>query len=238
MTRTVRQPTGAAAGTRRGERRTQEERSAAMRGRLLDATVDCLVKYGYAATTTTRVAQRAGVTRGALVHHFQSKSELLGESVRHLAFKQGQEILSELIALDRESDADFVSRCLEALWRMHQGSMFIATMELWIAARTDPELSAQMDQFEFIVMQQFSTLGQSVSRTDAELRLIRNITLTAMDAVRGILVNSMTAPQEIRDQRWARAKSMLLTIVESASADAPLDSALRTIQPGQFTLTD
>ncbi|WP_181577530.1 TetR/AcrR family transcriptional regulator [Mycobacteroides abscessus] len=209
-----------------------------MRGRLLDATVDCLVKYGYAGTTTTRVAQRAGVTRGALVHHFQSKSELLGESVRHLAFRQGQEILSELIALDRDSDADFISRCLDALWRMHQGSMFTATMELWIAARTDAELSAQMDQFEFIVMQQFSTLGQSVSQTDDELRVIRNITLTAMDAVRGILVNSMTAPQEVRDQRWARAKAMLLNIVESPAVGAPLDSALRTIDPGKLSLSD
>lgn len=116
--------------------------------------------------------------------------------------------------------------------------MFIATMELWIAARTDPELSAQMDQFEFIVMQQFSTLGQSVSQTDEELRVIRNITLTAMDAVRGILVNSMTAPQEARDQRWARAKSMLLNIVESPTVGAPLDSALRTIDTGKLSLSD
>lgn len=230
MTRTVSGP--------RATRRTQEERSAAMRERLLDATVDCLVKYGYAGTTTTRVAQRAGVTRGALVHHFQSKSELLGESVRHLAFKQGQEILTELMSLDRTGDANFVDRCLDALWRMHQGSMFVATMELWIAARTDPELSAQMDQFEFIVMQQISTLGQSATQSEDEVRMIRNVTLTAMDAIRGILVNSLVASQEVRDQRWARAKAILLTIVESPAVRPRLDGALRNIDTTTITLPE
>ncbi|MGC1150849.1 MAG: TetR/AcrR family transcriptional regulator, partial [Mycobacterium sp.] len=39
-------------------RRTQAERSAAMRTRLLDATIECLVSYGYAGTTTPRVAER------------------------------------------------------------------------------------------------------------------------------------------------------------------------------------
>ena len=49
--------------------RLQEERSAETRGRLLDATVACLHEFGYAGTTTTEIARRAGVSRGAQVHH-------------------------------------------------------------------------------------------------------------------------------------------------------------------------
>ncbi|MDT5024109.1 MAG: hypothetical protein QOE61_535, partial [Micromonosporaceae bacterium] len=58
--------------TAKKARRTQEQRSAEMRVRLLDATIECLVEYGYAGTTTPRVAEKAGVTRGAQVHHFPS----------------------------------------------------------------------------------------------------------------------------------------------------------------------
>lgn len=65
--------------------RTQEERSAATRAALLDATVACLVDYGYASLTTTRVVERAGVSRGAQVHHFPTKAQLVTEAVRHLA---------------------------------------------------------------------------------------------------------------------------------------------------------
>jgi AcrR family transcriptional regulator len=69
-------------------RRTQEQRSAQMRARLLDATIECLVKYGYAGTTTPRVAEMAGVTRGAQVHHFGSKNELVLAALKHLAAKR------------------------------------------------------------------------------------------------------------------------------------------------------
>ena len=57
-------------------RRTQEERSAATRAKLLDATIDCLIELGYAGTTTTLIAERAGVSRGAQLHHFPSKDAL------------------------------------------------------------------------------------------------------------------------------------------------------------------
>jgi len=49
---------------------------------LLDATIDCLVEEGYSGTTTTRVVERAGLSRGAQVHHFPTKSQLVAEAVR------------------------------------------------------------------------------------------------------------------------------------------------------------
>ena len=69
-------------------RRTQEERRTATRGALLDATIDCLIEYGYGGVTTTRVVERAGVSRGAQVHHFPTKAVLVSEALRHLAEKR------------------------------------------------------------------------------------------------------------------------------------------------------
>src|SRR4051794_27142103 len=98
-------------------RRTQEQRSAATQRLLLDATVECLVKHGYAGTTTTRVSELAGVSRGAQVHHFATKDELVVAAVRYLAEQQAQQVLArpdlpDLLA----GSADPVGDALELLW--------------------------------------------------------------------------------------------------------------------------
>jgi len=61
---------------------TQEERTRAMRARLLEATVELLVEKGYAGTSTTLVSERAGVSRGAQLHHFPSKQDLVVSYLR------------------------------------------------------------------------------------------------------------------------------------------------------------
>ena len=66
-------------------RRSQAERSAATREALLDATIDCLIEEGYASTTTSRVAERAGLSRGAHLHHFQTRNALVAAAVEQLA---------------------------------------------------------------------------------------------------------------------------------------------------------
>src|SRR5436190_18849808 len=93
--------TDARAAAGRPPRRTQAERRATTRTALLDATIDCLVEEGYAGTTTTRIVERAGVSRGAQVHHFPTKAELVAEAVRHLAGKRIEEFLQTMPRLPR-----------------------------------------------------------------------------------------------------------------------------------------
>ena len=73
-------------------RATQEERSRAMRLRLLEATVELLVERGFAGTSTTLVSQRAGVSRGAQLHHFPTKNDLVLAAVEHLSAVRGAEL--------------------------------------------------------------------------------------------------------------------------------------------------
>src|SRR3977135_1954938 len=65
-------------------RRSQAERSAATQARLLDATIECLVERGWAATSTTEVVRRAGVSRGAQVHHYPTKEDLVLAALDYL----------------------------------------------------------------------------------------------------------------------------------------------------------
>jgi AcrR family transcriptional regulator len=109
-----------------------------MRGRLLQATLDCLVDLGYAGTTTTAVVERAGVSRGAILHHFPTKADLVAAAIEY-AFERRVEAFRENFArLPR--DEGLVDGVLAALWKEINGPTYYAWLELVVAARTDPAL--------------------------------------------------------------------------------------------------
>src|SRR3954451_937937 len=74
-------------------RMSQEERSRAMRRRLLEATIECLVDHGWSGTSTTLVSQRAGVSRGAQLHHFPTKNDLVLAAVEPLSLSLQQDVV-------------------------------------------------------------------------------------------------------------------------------------------------
>jgi len=119
-------------------RRTQEERSATTRALLLDATIDCLAELGYAGTTTTEIADRAGVSRGAQLHHFPTKQELVGTAVGWILERRLDEFRRAWAALP--ADADRAAAAVDLLWQATSGNAFYAWLELLVAARTDPSL--------------------------------------------------------------------------------------------------
>ena len=116
-----------------------QARSVVTRTALLDAALESLCAHGYAAVTTTEIARRAGVSRGAQTYHFPTKAELLTAAVEHLLERRLREFRDLLTAAAPRLDQLDVA--LDLLWSMFQGPAFIAWVELWIAARTDPELA-------------------------------------------------------------------------------------------------
>jgi AcrR family transcriptional regulator len=113
-----------------------------MRGRILDATLACLAERGYAGTTTTAVAERAGVSRGAQLHHFRTRHELLAAAVQHLyaglteKFQKGFAMLPP--------DADRIHAALGLLWETYLDPTLTAVLELQLAARIDRPLLASL----------------------------------------------------------------------------------------------
>jgi AcrR family transcriptional regulator len=116
--------------------RTQQERREDTRARLLTATIECLVEHGYAGTTTQRVQDRAGLSRGALLHHFATKEALLVAAVSHVADRQIDAVRAEAAA--------GVAGEVELLHHVMSGPLFQAGLELWQAARTEPTLRAAL----------------------------------------------------------------------------------------------
>src|SRR5690606_18055013 len=115
-------------------RQTNEARSAATRAQLLDATIDCLIELGYSKTSTTEIARRAGVSRGAQLHHYPTKTELVLAAVEHLFARRKEEFRAAVRSLPR--DADRGAQAIDLLWPVLTGPSFAAWLELVVAART------------------------------------------------------------------------------------------------------
>lgn len=169
-----------------------------MRTKLLDAAVDSLVELGYARTTTQGIARRAGVSRGAQLHHFPTKESLVVAAVEHLVDKRMEEILAA------EVDA---GRGIEVLADAFSGPLFYAALELWVAARTDPAL------FEAAVPLE-RKVTDALRRGSAEVfgdRFDSDAIELSIELVRGLAVSALFRTPEAEQSLRAR----LLPVWES-----------------------
>lgn len=116
----------------------QAERVEAMRARLLDATVECLVDKGYAAMSTNDVVRCAGVSRGALAHHFPTKADLLAAASERILARRTEEFRETFMRLPAKRRT--IEQAIDQLWTIYDGPAFAAFLELVVAARTNPEL--------------------------------------------------------------------------------------------------
>jgi AcrR family transcriptional regulator len=131
-------------------RRTQAERSAATRALLIDAAIDSLVEHGWAATTSVEVCARAGVTRGALVHHFPSLPALLAAALQALY----DEAAPHGPTGEGVPSGATVSELIDATWERISAPRFKAMLEAWLAMANDHELAADIGP----VVQRFAAL--------------------------------------------------------------------------------
>jgi AcrR family transcriptional regulator len=194
-------------------RRTQAERRATTRAALLDAALDCLVEDGYAGLTTRKVAERAGVSQGTQMHYFPTRARFVAEAVRHLAFKLASE-LREQDTMHPRSDRRRLELLLDHAWEIHTGPVFQATMELWVAARTDPEIREAMGEVARDVTRLIATgaselFPELMSRPGAGEVLDMGLAI-----MRGLAVLRFTTDEREVDRRWRRARGQLLGLYE------------------------
>jgi len=119
--------------------RSQAERSAETKRRLLEATIDCIVARGYARTTTTEIVSRAGLTRGAQLHHFVDRDTLLLAAVDYL-FECGIKEFNRAFAA-RAPERDENEAAVDLSWQAFGGRFGIAWLEMLVASRADQQLA-------------------------------------------------------------------------------------------------
>ncbi len=162
----------------------QEERTRAMRARLLDATVDCLVERGFSGTSTTLVSERAGVSRGAQLHHFPTKNDLVVAAVEHLTEVRAAELAAAAELLP--TGPRRTRAVLRMLGDHFTSPVFTAALELWVAARTDEALLAAVAPLEQRVGRETHRLTVELLGADESRPGVRELVQATLDLVRGL----------------------------------------------------
>jgi AcrR family transcriptional regulator len=80
---------------------TKAEQAGATRTALTTAARQLFTERGYAATSTTEIVERAGVTRGALYHHFAAKEDLF-----RAVFEQLEDEVTKHVAREALTSTD------------------------------------------------------------------------------------------------------------------------------------
>jgi AcrR family transcriptional regulator len=186
--------------------RRQEERSRSTRLRVLEAAVACLVELGWSGTTTTVVAERAGVSRGAQLHHYRTKSALVVAAVEHLAERRAADLRADAAALPPGGDR--VARTVELLASFFTGPLFAAAIEVWVAARTDPGLRATLVPLEARLGREMHRLTVQLLGADESRPGVRESVQATLDLLRGLGVASLLTDDSARRGRllaeWSR----------------------------------
>jgi AcrR family transcriptional regulator len=180
----------------RQRRLTQVERSALTRTRLLNATIESLVKVGYAKTTTIEVGKRADLSRGAQLHHYPNKADLLVAAVEYLADERMRKLQKELGPLLKKSPGDPLTPVFDVLWSSYTGPLFWAALELVVASRTDAEIREKFHALERRVTGRIlSAIVELTGATTDEAKAVLEMTLYMMN---GMAIERITNPDDGR----------------------------------------
>ncbi|MGH3372885.1 MAG: TetR/AcrR family transcriptional regulator [Nocardioidaceae bacterium] len=200
---------------------SQADRTRAMRLRLLEATIDLLVERGFSGTSTTLVSERAGVSRGAQLHHFPTKNDLVLAAVAHLSDVRGRELADAATRLP--AGADRTRAVLDMLAEHFTSPVFTAALELWVAARTDPQLLAALAPLEQRIGRDVHRLTVELLGVDERLPGGREIVQATLDLVRGLgLANTISDDTARRGRildEWARVLDSRIRDVAGGTTD-------------------
>jgi AcrR family transcriptional regulator len=195
--------------------RRQLDDDDAVRGRIIDVTVDCLIRSGYAGTTTAQVMKLAGIRRGVHMQDFPTRADLLIATAHHIAAMGAERAFQKVDEIRQAPNP--LEAALDLMWEVHQGPAIPALVELWLAARTDPELRERITTLNPVARATLLEFGKVTFGLQAGRRRFQHVVYTAMDTIRGILVmGQISGDRAMVNLCWRRARRDLLSLMEAA----------------------
>jgi AcrR family transcriptional regulator len=179
----------------RSERRKNADRSASTRRLILEATVRCLNAWGYGAVTNIKVADEAGVSRGAMMHHFPTRQALIVATVEHAHERLSEFRRAELakVAAGLPRFRAIVDMSL-VTQRMPEG---VACNEVRFGSRSDPDIRAAVTPTVSFISDEYGRLVVHIAR-EAGLtpnRELQALTATMAMAARSLAISTFTYPR-------------------------------------------
>ncbi|WP_030571969.1 TetR/AcrR family transcriptional regulator [Streptomyces aureocirculatus] len=193
------------------DRAPKQDRSRATRQRLLEAAVACLAEHGWAGSTVSVVAERAGVSRGAAQHHFRTREELFTAAVEYVAEERSAALRGLFPGVpEGRGDAAGVDRTavVGALVDLYTGPLFRAALHLWVAASHEEQLGARVAELEARVGRETHRIAVELLGADERGPGVRETVQGLLDMARGLgLANLLTDDGARRERvvaQWGR----------------------------------
>ncbi|MCW1382758.1 TetR/AcrR family transcriptional regulator [Novosphingobium sp. KCTC 2891] len=191
--------------------RWQQQKSARTRQRLVESAIDCLVEGGFTGLTTQQAAERSGVSRGAMHHHFATRMDLAAAVVDHVFYRRMELFLDDYLGtVVGANDGDLLEFGTAAHWRSVQTREYAAYVELAVAARTDAELNRVFEPAarrydEVWITEMIESFPQWQSRWD-KMKLVNDLVIATH---MGLLLNR----QVMGEDRIAQVGKLLTRVV-------------------------
>lgn len=170
----------------------QQTKSENTRTAILDAAIACFYDIGYNNTTTEKVAAHAGVSRGAMLHHFPSRLELIKATVVHLNQKRLLLFEEQERKIQENAEHSLIEEGIDAFWKQLHSPLFVVFHELRTASRTDPDLKKimipEIRKFE----QSWQSITESVFPDFALSEAFDTANLVTVFLLEGMAVNGVT----------------------------------------------
>ncbi|MBF6435309.1 TetR/AcrR family transcriptional regulator [Nocardia cyriacigeorgica] len=193
-------------------RQPQQERGFTTRRRILEAAAAVLAERGWSATSVSDVTKRAGVTRGAVQHHFTDREGMLAAAIAHLLDIRIEEF--QAAAADLPAGAGRTQAVVRMLVEYHQGEAFAATLQLCVAAAADPLLRPRVAAMEAEMGAKIFWTAVDLLGLDGRDRTVRATIQAFLDSARGLglagFIGDDTVRREAVTARWAEMIDQLL----------------------------
>ena len=183
-----------------------------MREKLLDVAVDCLIDLGVAGTTTLAVQRRAGVSRGALLHHFPTHASLLAAAVMAIVERNELTVARSLAHLQNARDP--LDAVIEALALAARQPAYLAELELWAVSRTDGDLREALKAAERSARRDFERVYDKLFEPWSGSDAFEDVVLLTQNFITGLAISDNIRSSPRNRERliaaWSKAVRVLL----------------------------
>ncbi|HWG28719.1 TetR/AcrR family transcriptional regulator [Actinospica sp.] len=190
-------------------REPQQDRSRATRQRLLEAAIECLAEHGWAGSTVAVVAERAGVTRGALQHHFPTREDLFTAAIEHVAVERLAYLRGKQATLPARGPAR-TEAVVDMFVRMYMDQPFRAALHLWVAAATEEPLRERVVALENKVGREAHRAAVAFLGVDEHAAGAREAVQATLDMARGLGLANLLTDDSARRARVIRRWAVIL----------------------------
>ena len=182
----------------------QAKKSAMTREAILESAIHCIIDHGYAQTTTSLIAEHAAVSRGAMTHHFASRSDVLTATIKFLQERRLQEyrtLMQEFDISSKMTAREQIETVVGMVWKFVTLSSSIAYQEILMASRTDPELKRALQPLEREFEEAFLELVKGLFPRWERLEEIEAAHDVATFLLTGMSLSHMRSRKKVRSER-------------------------------------